>query len=295
MAWKANALPRYKEPAEVKSEIAGLKNVLLPGFEKQYICKRKQELVQCPQLTINKSLSVGQCFEGFFSSEHTIYPGRNSVGFRLDDDEMYIKLIQAVQWVANRGGATNGDNSWAISAIRVASPMYLFPEILGDSAVNGQSLSPDRLSEMIQKMDQARKVGEENRKRLFNTKDNSGIVSISDLRHGVACTEMAAMAQNMLLFLGVDSYYCIGGFRRTQVGRVVHDSVKHSYVVFEISPGSWAAYDPHFITSLEPLIVPIDWANMAASCTRIEEDGGQPVSYRFDISNAIKEKCLGAF
>lgn len=202
----------------------------------QYIQYRKQELTSCRQTVIIKSESIGKAFDGFFTEEHIIYPGRNDRGFRLNDDEMYKGLICATQLIADSGRQYDDKCQQAFDAVVYAVQEYsgvLFPE--------GYDFRSDEFELHQKKRSGISKF----RQDFFNETGADGVVDISDIRLGIMCTERSAIAHNMLAFLGVYSRYCNVGFEKYDNGKLARTpSAKHSIVVAEDQSGVPVIFDP---------------------------------------------------
>jgi len=240
-----------------------------PVFEKPYIKKRKSELEPCSQLSINKTESIGQSFSGFLTDNHVIYPGHNGMGFKLDDDEIYHDLILVVKSLPLlRDG-------WVFISAMEALCMYMTDE-------NLENLAKTDMEAAIRAISKIREDAQERRNYTFHDSDEARTISVSENRYGLACTETAALAHNILLFLGMPSKYCIGSLKSTQGGKKVHDSNKHSFVVSKIGDHP-VVYDAAQIVNRVPLVVPIDISRLTATGEQTEEDVRVPIGHQYTI------------
>ena len=199
---------------EVKQEsplerISHLPNI--PGVRQEFIHKRIQELGK----NSNRLIDSDQYFyapivDGFFDSEMKIRPGKGNMGstFTVDDPEIYERVIDKI--------SEYGDNR-ALLAVQHATTEYFGTYI------------PNAKEEAI-------------RNAKFDIQNpNPRNYSISDNKRGALCAERAAVAHNLLQFIGIESHYISG--HMIEASNNTQRKERHGYLL--IKPGdTYLIYDP---------------------------------------------------
>ena len=199
------------ENEEVKQEspleqISHLPNI--PSVRQEFIHKRTQELGKNSTRRIDTDQYLyAPIVDGFFDSEMKIQPGSGNT-FSVDDDSIYERAIDKI--------SKYGD-SRALIAVQHATTEYF------------GTLVPNAEQEAIRNA------------KFDMPSPESKNYSVSDNKEGALCTERAAVAHNLLQFMGIESHFVLGNMvEKTASGE---KDERHSFLL--IKPGdTYLIYDP---------------------------------------------------
>ena len=198
-----NEETKQESPLE---QISDLPNI--PSVRQEFIHKRTQELGKNSTRRINTDQYLyAPIVDGFFDSEMRIQPGNGNT-FSVDDDSIYERVIDKI--------SEYGD-SRALTAVQHATTEYF------------GTLVPNAEQEAIRNA------------KFDMPSPESKNYSISDNKEGALCTERAAVAHNLLQFMGIESHFVLGSMiEKTASGEI---DERHSYLL--IKPGdTYLIYDP---------------------------------------------------
>jgi hypothetical protein len=217
--WLVDDLDNSTTAQKVKSDILTLDDS--DESIKEYVNQRKLELQPSTKRSIAKmDFLFNPLVDGFFDESVHIAPGINErASFVLDDDSMYVNLVKKYRKVYERHHDQNGDFTIALASVQYATCEYF-----GNLAPSGEQVAI--------------------RSRKFDTLGaGQQTYSISDGKEGALCSERAAVAHDLALFLGLDSQFTAGHFTEDyEDGESVRDL--HQFLIIEDTAQGHYLYDP---------------------------------------------------
>jgi hypothetical protein len=203
-----------KKPDEVFKEI---ENSILLRNEKEYIDNRLIELNKSGS-TENFGIMYSKIINGFIKSEAKIQRSPMVEPFHLDDPEMYSYIFSTIKKFKETDTWKDKElNSMIIPVIQHAISNYFGNNISGSTVEN-------------------------NNQRLYMdlSDSNSNGISIKELKGKkiAVCAEKASTAENLLSFVGINSFLLMGN-----CGYNDKKPEPHAFNVMKISSGYYI-YDP---------------------------------------------------
>lgn len=265
---------------------------LKPESVGTWVQRRINELRNPNAPVFNKLGLIGGSHFDFFAPDQVLFPGHNQAGFRLDDPNPYLDVRRLLIELKSE------DLPSKISAVDLTMVNYF---ITNDEVQN--VFCRKGIDGVLELM----RIAKDRRNKLFYEKDHRGIYSIKGIRNGSACTELTAMAHNLLLLLNVPNAYCVDSFYRSGPNidstSQEHNSSKHSFIVLsDSSTKVLSLYDPndHCLIGGNaekalklPLLFPITTQNSQLVGSQLTLQGsmsrlGYEYSLEYKISNFPK-------
>lgn len=163
----------------------------------------------------NESIIDNPVLSGFIDKEFLIQPGVNQqVSFKLDDDEIYYKFILDIK--GNRNKNLN-EYQKALRSVQSVTSSYF-----------GYLTPPQENVEI--------------RDKKFDSPGPSYKHSISDNKEGALCTERAAVAHNLLIFCGEESYF-VAGYMKEETPESETMEL-HNFLITKNPQGYYEVFDP---------------------------------------------------
>jgi len=184
-----------------------------------FISKRKEEVEKCAKKKLLKmDFFFDPLVNGLFDETVSISPGTlEGKTFVMDDDEIYHKLIEYVHKIHDNGTEKDDDFLKILTSVQYAMNYYF------------GNISPISIEKWSEKF------------------ETPGIesYSIAHEKESAYCSERAAVAHNLLLFLGLNSRYTCGTYAESlNSGTEQHNSGElHGFLIVEYG-GKEYLYDP---------------------------------------------------